>query len=202
MRRALLVFLVLFAASVDAASIDAVHLVWRTSDDGTPGTRDEWVTRAGQRRELIDHGRDQTLEVFDGAHGWRRDWNGFVAPLEGVDLKREADFARLHLFGVTGPVDRVDLPSFDGKMHVTFSDFREVAGVEVPFTETRVTGPTKIEMHLQSIDFHPSPVPPFTRPDDGPSDAFFLRGQKSEVVPFNFDNNHIMILATDRKSVV
>jgi hypothetical protein len=54
----------------------------------------------------------------------------------------------------------------------------------------------KIEMHLQSIDFHPRNVPSFARPDDGPSDAFFLRRQKSEVVPFNFDNNHIMILAT------
>ena len=58
-------------------------------------------------------------------------------------MKREADLARLHAFGVTGPVDRVDLPSFDGKMSITFSDFREVAGVQVPFTETRVSGPSK-----------------------------------------------------------
>src|ERR1041385_8642959 len=138
MRRALLVLVVLFAASVDAASIDVVHLVWRTSDDGTPGTRDEWVTRAGQRRELIDHGRD---------------WNGFVAPLEGMDLKRQADFARLHMFGVTGPVDRVDLPSFDGKMNVVMSDFRDAGGgVEVPFTETRTSGPSKSELHLVLVD--------------------------------------------------
>jgi hypothetical protein len=197
MRRALLVFLVLFAASVDAASIDAVHLVWRTSDDGTPGTRDEWVTRAGQRRELIDHGRDQTLEVFDGAHGWRRDWNGFVAPLEGMDLKRQADFARLHMFGVTGPVDRVDLPSFDGKMNVVMSDFRDAGGgVEVPFTETRTSGPSESELHLVSVDLHPKALPSFARPEDGPNDTFFLRGQTSETIPFNFDNNHIMILAT------
>jgi hypothetical protein len=195
MRRVALLLL-LIAASAGAQPVDAVHLVWQTSDDGTPGTRDEWVTRAGARRELIDHGRDRTLDVFDGKHGWRRDWNGFVAPLEGFDLKRHADFARLHAFGVTGPVDRVELPSFDGKMSVTFSDFREVERVQVPFTETRVSGPSKTVMHLQSIDFHPKDVPPFTRPDAGPNDAFFLRGQQSETVPFNFDNNHIMILAT------
>jgi len=196
MRRALLVLLVLLAASVHAESIDAVHLVWRTSDDGTPGTRDEWVTRAGQRRELIDHGRDRTLDVFDGTHGWRRDWNGFVAPLEGMDLKRQADFARLHAFGVTGPVDRVDLPSFDGTMHIVMSDFRDVGGVEVPFTETRASGPSKSELHLVSVDLHPKELPSFARPEDGPNDTFFLRGQVSETIPFNFDNNHIMILAT------
>jgi len=179
-----------------AAQIDAIHLVWKSSDDGTPGTRDEWVTRAGARRELIDHGRDRTLTVFDGKNGWRRDWNGFVAPLEGADLKREADLARLHAFGITAAVDRVDIASFDGKMSITFSDFREVAGVQVPFTETRVSGPSKSELHLQSIDLYPAGTPEFTRPPSGPNDTFFLRGQKSETVPFNFDNNHIMILAT------
>ena len=196
MRRAALVLLLLVAASVRAEQIDVVHLVWRTSDDGTAGTRDEWVTRAGARRELIDHGRDRTLDVFDGKRGWHRDWNGFVAPLDGVDLKRHADFARLHAFGITGPVDRVDLPSFDGKMSIAFSDFRDVENFKVPFTETRVSGPTKTALHLVSVDLHPKDVPPFTRPEDGPNDAFFLRGQASETVPFNFDNNHIMILAT------
>jgi len=190
--RRIVLSLVLCAASARAA--DVVHLVWKTSDDGTPGTRDEWVTRAGERRELVDHGRDRSLTVFDGKRAWRRDWNGFVAPLAGTDVKREADFARLHLF--TEPVERIELPSFDGKMVVTFSDWRDVDGVKVPFTETRTTGPTKIEMQLQSIDFHPAERPSFARPESGPDDAFFLRGQKSEVVPFNFDNNHIMILAT------
>src|ERR1051326_3445402 len=194
MRR--LAFALLLFAMPLHAQIDVVHLVWKSSDDGTPGTRDEWVTRAGARRELIDHGRDQTLTVFDGKRGWRRDWNGFVAPIEGADLKREADLARLHAFGINGAVDRVDIPSFDGKMSITFSDFREVAGVQVPYTETRVSGPTKTELHLQSVDLYPAGTPEFTRPPSGPDDTFFLRGQQAETVPFNFDNNHIMILAT------
>ena len=114
-----------------------------------------------------------------------------------MDLKRQADFARLHMFGVTGPVDRVDLPSFDGKMNVVMSDFRDAGGgVEVPFTETRPSGPSKSELHLVSVDLHPKELPSFTRPEDGPTDTFFLRRQTSETIPFNFDNNHIMILAT------
>lgn len=191
---------VLCATAVSAAAeeINTIHLVWQTSDDGTPGTRDEWVTRSGARQELIDHGRDKDLVVYDGHTAWRRDWNGFVQVLAGSDVKRQEELAKLHAFGmwVREPVARVELPSFDGKMTIAFRDWTDIDGVKVPLTEVRESGPTKIEMHLQKIDVHPSEVPELRRPESGKNDAIFLRAQPLETVPFNFDNNHIMVLAT------
>jgi hypothetical protein len=211
------------------AAVDVIHRAGDASDDGTRGTRDEWVTRALARRELVDHGHDQSLTVYDGKVAWERDWNGFVAPLDGYDVKREQALALLHGFGLftgaagvpelagentlrfhpagglpltivldpaTGLPARAELPSFDGKLTITFADWREVDGLHVAFSETGTTGPSKSELHLTSIDLHPAQPAPFTRPENGPNDAFFLRGQKRQVVPFNFDNNHIMILAT------
>src|SRR5260221_10112021 len=211
------------------AMVDVIHRTGEASDAGTHGTRDEWVTRAPARRELVDHGHDQWLTVFDGKVAWQRDWNGFVAPLDGYDVKREQALALLHGFGLlteaagapepagentlrfhppgglpltvvldpaTGLPARAELPSFDGKLTVTFADWREVDGLHVAFSETSTTGPSKSELHLTSVELHPSRQVSFTRPENGPNDAFFLRGQGRQVVPFNFDNNHIMILAT------
>ena len=80
------------------ARIDAVHRVEAIDDDGMPGTREEWATEQLQRREHIEHAHDQTLIVFDGRNGWRRDWNGFVEKLAGSDLRRQANTALLHTF--------------------------------------------------------------------------------------------------------
>lgn len=209
-------------------AVEAIHRVGEASDDGTRGTRDEWVTRELARREAVDHGRDRTLEVFNGRVAWVRDWNGFVARLDGNDVKRELDLALLHGFGLltgaggpgeeggentlrfhpkgglpltivldpaTGLPSRAELPSFDGTLTITFSDWREVDGLRVPFHETSSTGPSKSELQLTSVDLHPAERVAFTKPESGPNDTFFLRGQRSERVPFNFDNNHIMILA-------
>jgi hypothetical protein len=211
------------------ASVDVIHRVGEASDDGTRGTRDEWVTRALARRELVEHGHDQSLSVYDRKVAWQRDWNGFVAPLDGYDVKREQALALLHGFGlltgaagapelvsentlrfqpagglpltvvldpVTALPARAELPSFDGTLTITFTDWREVDGLHVAFSETSTTGPSKSELHLMSVELHPSQPVSFTRPESGPSDASFLRDQRRQVVPFNFDNNHIMILAT------
>ena len=210
-------------------AIETIHRVAKSSDDGTPGTLDEWITRSLERRALQDHAHDSVLDVFDGTHAWRRDWNGFVGRREGSDLKREIDFAILHGFGAltgaagapelvsdgvirfhpqggmpitytidnaTGLPSRAEVPSFDGVLAITFSDYRDVDGVKIPFTETEESGPSKSELHLTSVDLHPSEHPAFTRPEDGPNDTFFLRNQKSETIPFNFDNNHIILLTT------
>ena len=210
-------------------AIDTIHRVGDARDDGTAGVRDEWITRSFARRELVDHGRDQTLDVFDGKTAWRRDWNGFVERLDGVDVKREVDWAILHGFGAltgaagapelvsentirfhpkgglpltfvidkqTGLPDRAEMPSFDGVMTIAFSDWREVDGVRIPFTEVQQSGPTKNELHLRSVDLHPKETVAFTKPEAGPNDTFFLAKQQFERVPFNFDNNHIMILGT------
>jgi hypothetical protein len=216
------------AAKINA--VDAIHRVGQADDDGTHGTRDEWITRTLARRELLDHGRDQTLNVFDGKSAWRRDWNGFVERLDGVDVRRELDFALIHGFGVltgaAGPPElvsdgvlrfhpnggqaltyvfdaasglplRVEQPSFDGTMTITFGDWRNVDGLRIPFSETQTSGPSKSELKLTSVELRGAgQAPPFTRPESGSNDTFFLRGQRAEVVPFNFDNNHVMFLAT------
>ncbi|MGZ7039071.1 MAG: aspartyl protease family protein, partial [Thermoanaerobaculia bacterium] len=210
-------------------AVDTIHRIADSRDDGTPGTRDEWITRALARRELLEHTSDQTLETFDGTTAWRRDWNGFVERLDGVDVKREIDFAILHGFGaLTGSAGRAELvsdgvvrfhppgglpltyvidkesglplraemPSFDGTMTIAFAGWRDVAGIRIPFVETQETGPSKSELHVRSIDLQPAERVAFTRPESGPNDTFFLRKERSERVPFNFDNNHIMILVT------
>jgi hypothetical protein len=46
------------------------------------------------------------------AHGWRRDWNGFVENLAGADLRAQSDLAMIHSFaaltGVAGAPSIVD----------------------------------------------------------------------------------------------
>ncbi|HXH93927.1 MAG TPA: aspartyl protease family protein [Thermoanaerobaculia bacterium] len=92
---------------------------------------------------------------------------------------------------------RAEMPSFDGIRTVAFSDWRKVDGVAIAFGETWTTGPNKTTAHLQSIEFVPRDRVDLTKPSPGPEDAFYLRnGARSETLPFNFDNNHIMVLTT------
>ncbi len=159
------------------------------------GTREEWVTADLQRREVIDHKFDQTVVVYDGKNGWRRDWNGFVEKLAGSDLRQQRDLARIHMLGAKS--DHVELPSFDGTMTITFSDWRKVDGFDVPFTEVTTTGPNTSTAKLQSIEFIPEDKVDLTPPQPGPDDVFWLHPHtQSQTLPFNFDNNHIMILTT------
>src|ERR1019366_4134499 len=79
-------------------SIAAVHCVDAIDEDGMPGVREEWTTPALQRRERLSHTRDEAITVYDGTHGWRRDWNGFVENLAGADLRAQSDLAMIHSF--------------------------------------------------------------------------------------------------------
>jgi predicted aspartyl protease len=206
-------FLILLIATSARAGVQAVHRVYSIDDDGMTGTREEWVTSDLQRRELVDHGGyDQTLTVYDGKNGWRRDWNGFVEKLAGNDLRRERRLALIHTLkpdqmldlGVriitdpaTGLPQRAEMPSFDGTMTIEFSDWRKVDGVDVPFLETTKTGPNTTMAKLQSIEIIPRERVDLTPPQPGPDDTFWLRPHaKSQTLPFNFDNNHIMVLTT------
>jgi hypothetical protein len=91
---------------------------------------------------------------------------------------------------------RAEMASFDGTLTIAFSDWRDVDGIKIPFAETSESGPSKSELHVRSIDLHPAETVALTKPESGPGDTFFLRNQPSERVPFNFDNNHILILGT------
>src|SRR5260221_4766656 len=57
------------------SSVDVIHPVGESSDDGTHGTRDEWVTRALARRELVDHGHDRWLTGVVVKGSGPRHWN-------------------------------------------------------------------------------------------------------------------------------
>ncbi|HEX3110360.1 MAG TPA: retropepsin-like aspartic protease [Thermoanaerobaculia bacterium] len=210
MRR--LILLALFAATAARAEINAIHRVYSIDDDGMTGTREEWVTADLKRREIVDHKFDQTVVVYDGKSGWRRDWNGFVEKLAGSDLRQQRDLALIHMLRfdaksdpevrfvvdpATGHIERAEMPSFDGTASIAFSDWRKVSGVDVPFTEVTTTGPNTSTAKLQSIEFLPGDGVDVTPPQSGPDDVAWLRpNAKSQTLPFNFDNNHIMILTT------
>ena len=202
--------ILLFVAASARAEISAIHRVYAVDEDGMTGRREEWVTAGLQRREIVDHKFDQTVVVYDGKDGWRRDWNGFLEKLAGSDLTHQRDLALIHMLSfdakndpgvhfvldpATGHVQRAEMPSFDGTMSIAFSDWRKVNGIDVPFTEVTTTGPNTSTAKLQSIDFVNSID--VTPPQPGPDDVSWLHpGAKSVTLPFNFDNNHIMILTT------
>lgn len=79
-----------------------LHIASETLDDATKGTRDEWVTSALQRTEVVDHVHDRSVTVLDRDHGWLRDWNGHVQPLEADDLRMQIDLAALHTLQLHG----------------------------------------------------------------------------------------------------
>ncbi|HEX9162620.1 MAG TPA: hypothetical protein VF980_13020, partial [Thermoanaerobaculia bacterium] len=99
------------------ARIAAIHRIDDVDEDGMAGTREEWTTAAMQRRERVDHVHDEAQIVFDGANGWRRDWNGFVEKLAGDDLRRQSDIALLHslaaLTGAAGPPKSVAVDTLE-----------------------------------------------------------------------------------------
>src|ERR1041385_5238436 len=91
--------------------IEVVHRVYDTDEDGMPGTREERDTQKLQRREIVTHEHDQTITVFDGKNGWRKDWNGFVEKLAGTDVQRQKDLAMIQTYaaivGAGGPATPV-----------------------------------------------------------------------------------------------
>jgi hypothetical protein len=105
--------------------------------------------------------------------------------------------AVLLLAGETALPLRAEIPSFDGTRTVTFSDWRKVDGIAIAFGETWTTGPNKTTAHLQSIEFVPPDRIDLAKPSPGAEDTFYLRrGAAADTLPFNFDNNHIMVLTT------
>lgn len=209
------------------AQIEAVHRVESIDEDGMPGTREEWTTTSLQRRERVDHTHDETIVVYDGNRGWRRDWNGFVEHLAGDDLRRQNDLALIHSLAIlhgdaeqiasdtlrfrtkngsavdvvldptTGLPLLAEMPSFDGILTIAFSDWRKIDGVLIPFAEKWTTGPNTTTTKLQSIEFIPRAQVDIAPPQPAPHDTFFLHpAAQAETIPFNLDNNHIMILAT------
>jgi hypothetical protein len=85
---------------------------------------------------------------------------------------------------------KAEWPSFDGPMTTTFSDWREVAGLKVPFAENQSDGVMTTELQIKQVEFNRRRTN-FQPPEPGSDDTFFLTRQP-ETVPFDFQNKHII----------
>ncbi len=85
---------------------------------------------------------------------------------------------------------KADWPSFDGPMTTTFSDWREVGGLKVPFAENQSDGINTTKLQIKQVEFNRKRTS-FAPPAAGADDAFFLTSGPV-TVPFNFQNKHIL----------
>jgi hypothetical protein len=110
-------------------------------------------------------------------------------PADGVPFDLSFDAATFL------PVEAVRKP-YDDAITVKFTDWRRVDGVIVPFS-LRVTGGEgngDDTTQLRDVRVN-APLPPkaFDRPKDGAKDFRFAHGDRSSGIPFNFENDHIMV---------
>jgi len=79
---------------------------------------------------------------------------------------------------------------FDGSMTTTFSDWREVGGLKIPFAENQSDGIMTTKLQIKQVEFNRRRIN-FEPPAPAPDDTFFLTRQP-ETVPFDFENKHII----------
>ncbi len=93
------------------------------------------------------------------------------------------------------PVRAVHKP-YDDPVIVEFRDWRAVAGARLPFMildiDREGNGDTT---WVTEADLLPRP-PRFARPADGASDVRFADGDRALGIPFDFENDHIMVECT------
>ena len=65
-----------------------VHLAATSTEDGIPGTVEEWITPGGEYRRTTRRAFDDSEAVVTAGFAQRRDWNGFVRDVEGKELER------------------------------------------------------------------------------------------------------------------
>lgn len=89
-------------------------------------------------------------------------------------------------------------PGEDEDLVTTYEGWQEFAGTKVPKT-AHIVEPTKNDVTetIASVDYQPSlPDSAFERPAAGPRDAFLSDQYASPPIPFNFENNHVMVEAS------
>ncbi len=85
---------------------------------------------------------------------------------------------------------------YDDEIILAFEDWREVEGIKVPYTLREFTrddsaGTTTV---LEGIELGRTlPASQFAAPVDGEPDYRFAAGKEALGIPFNFENDHIMI---------
>jgi hypothetical protein len=76
------------------------------------------------------------------------------------------------------------------------ADWRKVKGRKVPFSLTRTEEDGEARAALKVLSVKPSSrtvTPPIARPSDGPPDYRFATGHAAKGIPFNFENDHLMV---------
>ena len=88
--------------------------------------------------------------------------------------------------------------TYDDPVTLMFSDWRDVAGVAMPFQVVSVDREGNADTSwvteatpLEAVDAHR-----FARPADGPSDVRFASGDRALGIPFDFSNEHLMVLGS------
>jgi hypothetical protein len=79
-----------------------VHLEFSATEDGLPGTVDEWLTSRGEYRRSTRRQFDHNDVVLTPGRAQGRDWNDFVRNFDGTELQRlrsEAFAERVMIFG-------------------------------------------------------------------------------------------------------
>ena len=97
----------------------------------------------------------------------------------------------LYLDAATGLPARVERLVKDTIVTLTFSDWRTVGALQVPFAIAEGE-----DSRLALREVVPSPKRSgvtFDRPQDGAPDYRFARGSSALSIPFNFENDHLMV---------
>jgi hypothetical protein len=84
----------------------------------------------------------------------------------------------------------------DDTITLQLADWRVVKGRKVPFSLHTQADDGSVEAALTVRDVAPSvgaASVAFGRPEDGPKDYRFASGRKASGIPFNFENNHLMV---------
>jgi hypothetical protein len=78
-----------------------------------------------------------------------------------------------------------------------FSDWRMDAGVNMPFQEVAIDREGNSDTTwVTEAQPHSAGAAPFGRPANGPSDARFAHGDRALGIPFDFSNDHLMVLGS------
>ena len=84
---------------------------------------------------------------------------------------------------------------YDDKISLQLSDWRTVKGRKVPFALKTTEGDTESKLVLRDVvpgDLEKPSV--IHRPEDGAKDYRFAEGRAAMSIPFNFENDHIMVI--------
>lgn len=104
----------------------------------------------------------------------------------------------LFLDKATSLPTRVVRKPADDTITQEFSDWRTVKGRKVPFSVRTTVGDDSAPVMIEVREVRPSKravTVPIGRPVDGPTDVRLASGGRATGIPFNFENNHLMVLA-------